>query len=156
MDIAGFVAARLDEDEQAALAAESGHGPWEWQDGGYEGGEQLRDERTGFYEVEVFPDRGGSTIVAQTWPHETGAANARHIARHDPSRVLAEVEAKRAILAEHSNLNAELDPEHWACARCQDRHRHDAMTWPCATLRALAAVYAGHPGYDPAWHPADL
>lgn len=80
-----------------------------------------------------------------------------------PARVLAEVEAKRAILADHVNGNAGWDNGAWAdddfplpayCVRCEDRKRHDAAPWPCPTLRALALPYADHPECHPSWLPA--
>jgi hypothetical protein len=65
-----------------------------------------------------------------------------HIARHDPARVLADVAAKRRIMLEHS-------PSSQGICEC-------SAPWPCPTLRALAAVYADHPDYDPAWQPAEV
>jgi Family of unknown function (DUF6221) len=67
----------------------------------------------------------------------------------DPARVLREVEAKRKILAEH-RLD---DMVPGVCYRCRygvPAH-WESTPYPCPTLRALAAVYAGHPDYDPAW-----
>jgi Family of unknown function (DUF6221) len=66
-----------------------------------------------------------------------------------PARVLREVEAKRKILAEH-RLD---DMVPGVCYRCRygvPAH-WESTPYPCPTLRALAAVYAGHPDYDPAW-----
>lgn len=58
-----------------------------------------------------------------------------HIARHDPSRVLADVESKREILAEHSRPK----PLTWApddpsCPTCDE-------PWPCWMVRILARPY---------------
>ena len=67
-------------------------------------------------------------------------------------RMLREVTAKRAILAEH-------EPEPWGephpgLSRCGPRCGEEYWTiWPCATVRAIAAIYSGHPDYDPAWAP---
>lgn len=65
---------------------------------------------------------------------------ARHIARHDPARVLAEVEAKRQIVEHHGEPH-----------ECPE---YD-VAWdsPCPTLRHLAAVYADHPDYREEWKP---
>jgi Family of unknown function (DUF6221) len=60
----------------------------------------------------------------------------------DPDRVLREVEAKRAILAEH-------DVRHDPC----DAHNASLESIPCPTLELLAAVYRDHPDYDPTWKP---
>lgn len=61
-----------------------------------------------------------------SWPTR---ADARHAYRHDPSRVLADVESKRAILAEHYPV----DP-------C-DAHDAAFRTVACPTLIALARPY---------------
>jgi hypothetical protein len=74
--------------------------------------------------------------------------DAEHIARHDPARVLAEVNAKRRILDEivpkvesyWGAVNSE-----WGC-EYDDPDGDDV-------LRLLALPYADHPDYDPAWRP---
>jgi Family of unknown function (DUF6221) len=81
------------------------------------------------------------------------AGDAAHVIRHDPARVLREVEAKRAILALHGIRRIGTWP---VCTHCRpvDLVHTDDLTsesWPCRTLRQLAAVYSDHPGYDPAW-----
>jgi hypothetical protein len=58
-----------------------------------------------------------------------------------PSRVLAEVEAKRRIVEEADRYSPELeygDNGEWAFE---------------VTLRLLALPYADHPDYDEAWRP---
>ena len=77
--------------------------------------------------------------------------------------VRADAAAKRRIVELH--VAAEPDqwePERWACRLCQwdiccDNPKQDyhdgAGVFPCETLRALAAVYADHPDYAPAWRP---
>jgi hypothetical protein len=72
-----------------------------------------------------------------------------HIALHDPKRVLREVDAKRKILALHG---ASIGGT-W-CVTCDPGSdvSGDAGAWyPCLTLRTLAAVWSGHPDYDPGW-----
>lgn len=70
-----------------------------------------------------------------------------HIARHDPARVLAEVEAKRRILYEHRDdgygdcLGCGMNALEEMCREIDD----------CPTLLALAAVYATHPDYQAEW-----
>jgi hypothetical protein len=80
-----------------------------------------------------------------------------HVARHDPARVLREVEAGRTILAEHVPYDC-TEPKGQRCFRCaSDRaYRSGAAiheAWPCLTLRILAAVYSDHPDYRPEWKP---
>ena len=76
---------------------------------------------------------------------ERSGATAAHIARHDPARVLAESESKRAIVEVHYEVPAS-DIKWSNCGVCMSG-------WPCVTLRHLAAVYADHPDYDPTWRP---
>lgn len=127
--IVEFLTARLDEDELIARAA-SDRAPWShhaddyWMITGTDGDVVVYDES------------------APT------AAEAAHIARHDPARVRAEVAAKRAILEEHSPQNSDLFPEdgpRW-CQTCPGRDG-----WPCPTVRALLRPYADHPHFHPAW-----
>lgn len=68
----------------------------------------------------------------------------------DPARVVAEVDAKRRILAAHpyQEYGAE-----W-CGRCTGQEGHES--WPCTTLRLLALPYAGRPGYRHEWRPEAL
>lgn len=81
-----------------------------------------------------------------------GSTAAAHAAQHQPTRVLAEVEAKRRIVRLHTpHLVETIDPdgqEHhgWFCDRDDDE-------WPCADLRALAAPCADRPGYQQEWRP---
>ncbi len=137
-DLVAFLNARLDEDETAAKTATNG--PW------YQDGSEIRGHNR--------PYAGGGPgllVVKFTWPQESA-----HILRHDPARVLREVEAKRAILAEHGPANGGRDTDR--CRVCTaiahtgmghaDARRFRA---PCPTLLFLAAVYSDHPDYDPEW-----
>lgn len=79
----------------------------------------------------------------------------RHVLAHDPARVLAEVAAKRALVAEHTA------PPPWEkqCPRCGDVENQVAYEGPepypapCPTLRLLALPHAGHPDYRQEWVP---
>jgi hypothetical protein len=123
-----FLKARLDEDDRVARNASDG--PWVKHVGYISGGP------TGATRV---------TQQAQAW-------NADHIARHDPARVLREVEAKRQILNEHPTLTAER-----VCTRCSDYAEPGevfrAVPGPCATVRLLALPYADHNDYREEWKP---
>lgn len=66
--------------------------------------------------------------------------DARHVLRHNPPRVLAEVASKRSILGEHLIGND----------RC-DEYATSILDAPCPTILALAQPYADHPDFDPAW-----
>lgn len=140
-DIVAFLTARYDEDERDARATmEPGEtGAWAFV--------QARDG-----ELKVIDGLGWTVadwLDGQPWP--VGP----HIARHDPARVLRKVAAERAILAAHDTVevpNIEDTGRINACTTCGETQDHwYATPWPCDTLKHLAAVYADHPDYDPAW-----
>lgn len=142
MNIVDFIRTRLDEHEQAARAATSG--PWRWEGDVVEG---VADE-AGWHESTLRSPVGD--VLEVTGEHTTGylrlgTADAAHIARHDPARVLAEVEAKRQLLAL-------FDTEMWSDpVTATDRARRaDAEMALCF----LALPYHDHPDHDESWRPA--
>ena len=66
------------------------------------------------------------------------------------ARVLAECAAKRAILKEHAEdgLYCDTCAEWW---RSEVGEGPPQVKYPCATVKALATVYADHPEYDKDW-----
>ena len=95
-----------------------------------------------------------------------GLAAQNHWQRFSPARVLAEVDAKRRILALHhatpSPADGPADPPVTVCVECgPDTHtlwetdpRGARGDWyPCPTLRLLVLPYRDHPDYQPAWVP---
>jgi hypothetical protein len=77
-------------------------------------------------------------------------ATTEHIARHDPARVLREVEAKRRLLDLHEPGTQEyVDGD--VCMVCT--LQGDGPYYPCDTLRLLALPYADHPDYREDWRP---
>ena len=66
-------------------------------------------------------------------------ADAGHMQRFTPSRMLRECEAKRRIVDEHARHKGDCDRD------------YQYGDHPCSTLRALASAYSDHPHYDPAW-----
>jgi uncharacterized protein DUF6221 len=143
MPLAEFLAARLDEDEAVAKAVRDGSAPWEGQ-------WQLRDrlalETRNGWVIAVSP---GLHMNLDLAAREFAPGVVEHIARHDPARVLREVEAKRAILARYEDCLIRMeDPEYPnAVARDQAREYEDFV------LPDLASAWAGHPDYDEAWAP---
>jgi hypothetical protein len=132
-DLAAFLAARLDEDEAAAKAAAL-------VDAHY-GGRSSWAACFGMVTDAADPDWAVVDVAPHFFSADRDPVNA-HIARHDPARVLREVEAKRAILARCEYVRAAFrDP---ASGLWQRTHAD-------ANLRHLAAVYSDHPDYDPAW-----
>lgn len=91
--------------------------------------------------------------------------------------LLADIAAKRRILAEHAPVLCTVEWDHdqtgkgeaLCCPRCQNAEHSDwnppvgqvlglpddFVTWyvlaPCKTLRLLTAPFAAHPDFDPAW-----
>ena len=101
--------------------------------------------------------------AAKAWlPFGNPDAAARaHIARHDPARVLRQVDAQRRIVDEHTPEQGvpyeggdENDPSTWVpcCSNCQVGVVHEG-DWPCLHLRLLALPYDTHPDYDERWRP---
>lgn len=137
-----FLLARIDEDEAVARAAIrpepetrklwDGREVTEVDEGVWEAGppdsyDECRIEGT----FMTIYDEGGHT-----------GEQARHIARHDPARVLAECEAKRKIIAGLSAAAAVGPMDEWNRA-------DDSLL---ATIHVLAAVYANHPDFRDEWH----
>lgn len=92
MDLMEFVTARLDDTEAAARAVRPlGHV--------FDMGGTRLDEKFSHGRVRFASEDGRSRI-------EGDAAAARHFGRHDPARVLREVEFGRKILAEYERLRA--------------------------------------------------
>lgn len=120
-DLVEWLTKILDEDERLANEAatrDGVHDPhWSVRDWPYEGIGVWRGED------------GGGFEDAQT----------RHIERHDPAAVQADVAAKRAIIARHAAVRVSGDTR---CAVCIKPE------WPCATLHDMATAYADRPGYD--------
>jgi len=83
----------------------------------------------------------GDEAIRLEWEDLPDAAF-RHAKRHDPARVLREVEAGRRILDRHR--------------LCPSGAGYDDM-WtgpgPCPDLSDLADRWNDHPDYDPAWRP---
>jgi len=125
-DLVAFLRARLDEDEATARAASPGLG---WARGFIQGADE---------DIDI-------------------AADEAHIVRHHPARVLREVEAKRAILELHKGEpSIHAVPPGSGPLYCMSDGVDDGwynVEWPCATVRAVAAVYRDHPDYDEVWKP---
>ena len=146
LTIAEFISARLDAEEQQARSVP---GP-RWKRGAilFDSGnvceEYIAVDEPNRREV-VLSDVDGMVIpFVVTW---------------DPARVLAEVEAKRRILARHSAApggEALAMPPY--CAAHAYRHRDGMVTYPvqlddCPELRDLAAIWGGHAEYRAEWAP---
>lgn len=154
MKITEFLLARIAEDEETARAGYQGE--WETQGRSVWGG-NLRDGGFDTY------DEGG-----------LGSGECNHMVRWQPARALRECEAKRRIASIHACVQGDSaeftwsNPDGppwghitgtrrvWGCDNCTTATVDGdsvLVEGPCSTLRALAAVYADHPDYDPEWTP---
>lgn len=137
-DIIEFLRARYDEDEQIALDAYGAR----WEVGPTFGA--LNNRVYVREEGDPIDSVGTCVIAGQVANVPQFRDNAQHIARWDPARVLAEVEAKRQVI-DHAELWAATlheTPEGWTEAATTAYRM--AMAW---TLNLLAATYADHPDY---------
>jgi hypothetical protein len=143
-DLVAFLRARLDEDEQVAQATTAG--PW-WHEPRKQWLAPGAFERYDLAQGEEFVGYGQSPLsgcIAATGPadDQQSMADARHIARHDPARVLAEVAAKRDVIR--------------LAERAHDYHATFLSGFAAAmedALRKFALAYADHPDYRPEWAP---
>lgn len=157
MTIVGFLMQRIAEDEAVARAATQGD--WYW--------EPPSEESFPMYDESlvstVLDDDGDHTVVLVGVGYDTSRIEGRdedraHIARYHPARVLAECAAKRRIVELHQ-------PDDDKCSVCSHEigyasdgyggeyyeNQRTGNDWPCATLRALTAVYSDHPDYRQDW-----
>lgn len=152
MSIIEFLEARIAEDEKKASAL-------------------LRDLQGQSDEeyAAIVDDKGPMTparlLSAQMWAHYDGQSKRRSFAKGqqiaylaNPERVLAECAAKRAIIGEHVPVDYSgfgmVSPN--ACSLCGADHSMHDWEWvensfPCPTIKALAAIYADHPEYQQEW-----
>lgn len=130
-ELVKFLRERLDEDEAAARAATPG--PWE-------------QSGIGEYGWGVSFGRPGAGVEADD--SDQGRADAEHIARHDPARVLAEVETKRLALDHFEELQR--------LARGGVAIYRTAAGAVGVQVQIMALAYRDHPGYQGAWRPEHL
>lgn len=144
-DLIAFLTARLNEDEGIARAVEDGSAPWDGQ-WTADGANALRT-RNGHTLAYGHMSTDGRALPMPLKPGLT-----EHWARHDPARVLAEVDAKRRILTEFTQAGSMPDtPErrarsHWA-------GDFGYLQGLARAVHLLALPYANHPDYDEAWRP---
>lgn len=121
-DLAQFLRARLDEDEQAIEAPET------WTE---------FDETQGTRRVDVDHSFERVTACTRAW-------RGVHIARHDPARVLHEVEAKRRALNHYEDVRRHA-PGHTAYTLAEGAVGKQ--------IQLMALPYVDHPDYRDDWRP---
>ena len=133
MDLKTFLLARIEEDEAVARAA-------------------IEPK-----EMHPYGDVRIPAMAVSEWPDAVrgylGGPWGEHAANTNPTRVLAECAAKRAIVEMHRrdpDVQRMIYGDIYPCTECGDAD-DSPMEWPCPTMRILAAVYADHPDYQPEW-----
>lgn len=120
-DLSEFLLARIAEDEDAARRAAFGYGAG-W-----------ASERDDVEDWSVVHADGQRDMVGCEDRDVT-----RHIARHDPARILAECDAKRRIITLMRDGYTDRDVEYWSLYKA---------------LQCLALPFAGHESYREEWRP---
>jgi hypothetical protein len=143
-ELVAFLHVALDEEALAACAATAG--PW-WHNPGKQWLTPGFFERLDLSNGEEYVGYGESPFsgcIAATGPadHKQSMADAAHIARWDPARVLAEIDTKRRVIDECA---ADLEQRGSGALQGQV----DRTTWTVLTL--LAAPYADRPGWRSEW-----
>lgn len=147
-DLVQFLRARYDEEHLLAIEAGDGsparwlYAPelvWNGPDGPRKAVVHFMGSAKAFIAV-VDPEHG-----------EDGDWQARHIARHDPARVLRDIEAKRRVLdevvPEMDGMTAQIHGEFGTGPLNSDDYESRGL------LRLLALPYASHPDYQDSWRP---
>nr|BEK68840.1 hypothetical protein KPHV_60670 [Kitasatospora purpeofusca] len=127
-----FLKARLAEDEAVAREASPDRAS-HWQRGG--------DPKA---PLDVIDSRGQRVVYYEGRPL---SGQATHIARHDPARVLAEVDAKRRVLVRYEEERAIQTSGMGGLLTKYLVPRYEEI------IRLLALPYADHPDYRPEWAP---
>lgn len=182
-DLIAFIEARLTEDELWAKAAstqpsyyvderpvpEAGlH--WTWAVG--ESWEPYPVDPLEEFVGETAHDYAPTLVTVEQWPSRYGGRMSQtkvlgnceevpsgvggHIVRHDPARVLREVEAKRRLLGRIFGFEQSIDAE-WGCGHTSEAIAAGECPEPSvhfiAALRDFAAVWSDHPDWREAWRP---
>ncbi|MFC4516396.1 MULTISPECIES: DUF6221 family protein [Streptomyces] len=156
-DLAAFLRDRLDEDERIAAAVL--------------GASWIRHEHVaGVHADDATPGRPYGTPVADCrrlpGGYEHGVDIAEHIVRHQPARVVAEIEAKREIVSRYvvalherealrARMRGMLGEGGDAFGQLLE-HEHvliRAAEALAPVVRLLSSPYADHPEYREEWRP---
>lgn len=131
MTLPEFLALRLAEDERMAKAV-AGSGHWSPYIEGGDDGWAIEDDEAG--------DPGA--IIGDE-------AMAKHIARHDPARVLREVEARRRLIHRYERAVAASESVVAFVNGQDDGYRQACLD----ATRDAVEEYDGHPEYLEEWRP---
>ncbi|MFE2965530.1 DUF6221 family protein [Streptomyces sp. NPDC059340] len=126
-ELVRWLGEQLDEDERIARDADPG--PW-------------KSDSLGRHDQAAIKLGSPTSTSLIQFDGSRAAANGQHVARHDPARVLREIEAKRDLLR--------------LAERAHDYHETFTSGFASAlegTLRLFALAYADRPGYREEWAP---
>lgn len=141
-DLVAFLRERLDEQEARARALPSG--PWEWKT--VEDDPQY-DELAGPEGESILVSSDTENFCSWITRHDAFDAYLQDI---QPARMLAEVEAKRRVIAQWEDVRAQarnpVSVDNFQAARIEQGALSDV-------LRLFGACYADHPDYKPEWRP---
>lgn len=131
VDLVQWLTEQIDQDEQVAQAATDG--PWTAESNSSILGPLGRLPRLAGY------------VVCSVGAYDVGRpadADAAHIVRHDPSRVLRQVAAYRRILSRFAEAR-EYAERTYSAIPALGFYRH--------LFADLASIYSDRPGFDPSW-----
>lgn len=135
-DLIDFLQARLAADEATARAAAF------YEDGAEHDVQGPPGTWVLLADQEFFGAGHPGGVIGPRIGHVNSAVQGRHIVRHDPARVLVELQAKREVLR--------------LAARTHDYHESFMNGFASAmegALRMFAQAYADHPDYREDWRP---
>ncbi|WP_405678004.1 DUF6221 family protein [Streptomyces sp. NBC_01511] len=143
-DLVHFLRAGLDHDE--VVAREAPPAPWRQAPTA-----RHHSTASGRSEEAVF---GVDAVrVATTGEGRQSLVAAKHFARHDPARVLAEIDAKWRMIRVAFEHAADVDAEFGDADDFERNGCKHTSTGDLPLLRLLALPYAAHPEYQAASRP---
>ena len=143
-DLIAFLRARLDEDAAVAGAASVPSTAAHWSLDEWLGREQP-------HSLIAVGNATHPTALGHFTADPVPTLQAQHIARHDPARVLAEVDAKRRILNECAYWIGKINESATAKYPYPNLAERGEVVLPVITL--LGLPYAEHPEYRDEWRP---
>lgn len=141
-ELVKWLTAQLDEDER--IAQQACEWPWTL----HPEGDKILRHNDGSYDD--WEDEQLIVVETHAWSSQAARDNAAHVIRWEPSRVVADVTAKRRILAMHEPYQT-VNPQGVHCRYCCDCDDEWPRKWPCETLRLLASAYKRRDGYRTEW-----
>lgn len=130
-DLVAWLRTQLDEDERLAAAA----APNAWTV------DQFTNQMGGEFLVIADYAQGAPAFALRD------KSTAEHIATHDPARVLAEVQSKRAILARYEDCERRTEDAEYSRIEALEQIRE----YEDFVLPALALPYVDRPGFQEEW-----